>query len=210
MSPSGTWALQAVRDSGTRRALKALEILCLVNSCISFLHIIKLSNCVGPIRKYISPFLFVPRRQIKKEDGNRVCCPTPWFTFYLPGNRQSCWEVLRSWICVAFRRKNHTPSTSSVVFPVLKTIFVKLLETFYEIIHYLRRVICCWWWCVFVVCLTDEQKASSLISSRNRCQRSSPSQIIDTLNLNLHETWVQSLISEVVQWPLHRGVAAMV
>ena len=34
-----------------------------------------------------------------------------------------------------------------------------------------------WWWTVFVVWLTDERR--SLISSRDQCQRSSPSRISD-------------------------------
>ena len=48
--------------------------------------------------------------------------------------------------------------------------------------------------------MVDQQKAFSLISSRDHCQRFSPSRISDTQDLNLRRTLVQALLNEVVQY----------
>ena len=48
--------------------------------------------------KHVPPFTLLPQRQmLRKKAGNTSCCPTPWFTFNLPDNRQfvleKSWEV---------------------------------------------------------------------------------------------------------------------
>ena len=53
-----------------------------------------------------------------------------------------------------------------------------------------------WWWIVYVVWLTDERR--SLISSRDHCQRSSPSRISDTPRAGFEPA--QSLSSGLVEW----------
>ena len=54
-----------------------------------------------------------------------------------------------------------------------------------------------WWWVVFVVWLTDE-KAFSLICSRDHWQRSSPSRISDTEPTGFEPA--QNLCSGLVEW----------
>ena len=53
-----------------------------------------------------------------------------------------------------------------------------------------------WWWIVFVVWLTDERR--SLISSRDHCQRSSPSRISDMPRAGFEP--VQNLSSGFDEW----------
>ena len=53
-----------------------------------------------------------------------------------------------------------------------------------------------WWWTVFVVWLTDERR--SLISSRDHCQRSSPSRISDMPRSGSEP--VQNLSSGFDEW----------
>ena len=55
-----------------------------------------------------------------------------------------------------------------------------------------------WWWIIFVVWLTDERRAFSLISSRDHCQRSSPSRISDTPGAGFEPA--QNLSSGLVEW----------
>ena len=61
--------------------------------------------------------------------------------------------------------------------------------------------------------MVERQKTFSLISSRDHCQRFSPSQIPNTphADLNLRRTYVQTLLNEILhQWqPLHHGTTIM-
>ena len=56
------------------------------------------------------------------------------------------------------------------------------------------------WWIVFGEWLTDE-RCLGFISSRDHCQRFSPSQISETprQDSNLRRIWIQNLLNEVVQ-----------
>ena len=59
-----------------------------------------------------------------------------------------------------------------------------------------------WWWSSWCFCgMIDQWKTFSLISSQDRCQRSSPTWISNMLQAgwNLHRTCVQTLLNEVVQ-----------
>ena len=60
----------------------------------------------------------------------------------------------------------------------------------------LKNVDWSWWWIVFVVWLTDKRR--SLISSRDHCQRSSPSRISDTPRAEFEPA--QSLSSGFGEW----------
>ena len=61
--------------------------------------------------------------------------------------------------------------------------------------------------------MVERQKTLSLISSRDHCQRFSPSKTSDTphADLNLRRTYVQALLNEVLhQWqPLYHGATIM-
>ena len=71
-----TWRGLGISDN---LAMKSLDALYLLNSVI--------------IKLYPQSVLAL--------ENKRFCCPTPWFTFDLPGHRICSWEVLRSLTCVA-------------------------------------------------------------------------------------------------------------
>ena len=48
--------------------------------------------------RHVPPFALLPQRQmLRKKAGKTSCCPTPWFTFNLPDDRQfvlgKSWEA---------------------------------------------------------------------------------------------------------------------
>ena len=115
---------------------------------ISSYYTTLLSNRIGPIRKHLPPFFFMSPRLIclRMREGQKILLFLSLIYLCSTWRQTGCpWEVLRSWNRVTIMRKNHNTTTdatvsflnlwkySSVVFHVLKTVFIKLLETFQEL-----------------------------------------------------------------------------
>ena len=114
---------------------------------ISSYYTTLLSNRIGPIRKHLPPFFFMSRRHMRwMRGGQKILLFLSLIYLCSTWRQTGCpWEVLRSWNRVTIMRKNHNTTTDatvsflnlwkncSVVFLVLKTVFIKFLETFQEL-----------------------------------------------------------------------------
>ena len=135
-----------MRQLATQKALEHSDtqgiLLSKLLKDISSYYANLLSKCIGPIRKHLPPFVFVPRRKTRwKGEVNRSCCSTPSFTFDLSGDRQFVLGkfievelVLQLWEIIATHHRCTSvtckPEKESLAFLLLKTVFVKFLKNF--------------------------------------------------------------------------------